>query len=340
MLLTIIIPLYNTEAFIKECLDSILAQQLSVEDFEVIVVDDGSTDKGPEIVSIYAEKFENFTLLKQANQGNGIARETGLKIAKGKYIYFFDSDDYVLSNTLKPLLDIATRENVDILRFNAKSTPDSFDSKEQPAYFDINQPFKVITGLEFLATNFYGPEVWYYFIKKDLIAKNHVSFVENHYIQDSFYTPLVYTLAKRTIDTGFDVYRYRQNIHSVTRKKTDAHIKKYNKSIEYGIERINDIRNAIPANEPYAKESNRMLKIKQQWYCVLYIIRFARSSNKTKLLNEKLKKMKTLGAFPLNSLNEGPYNTLQYKIITKVFNNKSLRNIFVHVYRTFYQITK
>ncbi len=340
MLLTIIIPLYNTEAFIKDCLDSILAQQLSVEEYEVIVVDDGSTDKGPEIVANYTSKYKNFTLIKQANQGNGIARETGLKKAKGEYIYFFDSDDYVLSNTLKPLLHIATRENVDILRFNARSTPNSFDINEKPKYFAAEQHFNTITGLEFLATKFYGPEVWYYFIKKDLLTKYNIRFVKDHYIQDSFYTPLVYIHAKRTIDTNFDVYRYRQNTQSVTRKKTDAHIKKYNESIAYGIERINEIRNAIPANEPFAKESNKMLNIKQQWYCVLYIIRFARSSNKTKLLNDKLKKMKTFGAFPLINLNEGPYKTLQYKIITKVFNNKLLRNIFVLAYRKYYQIAK
>jgi glycosyltransferase involved in cell wall biosynthesis len=340
MLLSIIIPLYNNEAYLEDCLESILAQQLKEDDYEVIIVDDGSTDQGLEIAESYKEKIKQFTLLQQKNQGNGIARENGLKHAKGAYIYFLDSDDYLLSNALGPLLKLAVNENLDLLRFDAKKTYNSFDPDEKFKFFDTKKNFEIITGLQFLAQNFYGPEVWHYFVKKEILTKNDIKFVKDHYIQDSFYTPLVYLHSKRTIDTRLDVYRYRQNVHSVTKKKTDAHIKRYNKSIAYGIERIHEIRKSIPKNKPFAEEADRMLRIKQQWYCSLYIIRFARSSNKTNILNKELKKLKALCAFPLNDLKEGPYDSIKYNVMRMVFNHQILRNIFILIYRKYYQIAK
>lgn len=91
--LSIIIPAYNVQEWIGECLDSMKA--LSRDDFEVIVVNDGSTDKTKEIVQSYADSFRHFQILDQMNQGLSLARNNGLSIAKGMYVFFCDSDDYI-----------------------------------------------------------------------------------------------------------------------------------------------------------------------------------------------------------------------------------------------------
>lgn len=340
MLLSIIIPLYNNESYIPDCLDSILTQQLNENDFEVIIVNDGSTDGSEAITKTYTQKYDNFHLINQENQGNGIAREKGLALAKGRYIFFVDSDDYLVSNTLNDLLNLMETKNLEILRFSAKNTYQSFNPDEKPRFFEIDKNNEVITGMQFLAEVYYSPEVWRFIVRKSLITDNNISYVPNHFIQDSFYTPEIYMPAKRTVYGELDVYRYRQNSGSVTRRKTDKHIRKYVDSIEFGIHRLSALIDSVPMTAPHAEKCAEMLKTKLQWYCMLYIIRFARCSNNTEELETKLRNMQNLGAFPLNELRGGPYDTIRYKIIRIIFNNRKLRNIFTNAYRKYYLFKK
>ena len=110
--ISIIIPVYNTEAFIKDCLDSIVAQTFT--DFEAIIIDDGSTDNGARIAAGYASSDSRFRLIGQPNKGPSEARNTGLKIMRGEYVTFVDSDDCVAPNFLETLFYIARLHQADI----------------------------------------------------------------------------------------------------------------------------------------------------------------------------------------------------------------------------------
>jgi len=101
MLLSIIIPVYNTEPFLRKCIDSLLVQKC---DLEIILVDDGSIDLSPKICDDYASKYKNIIVLHQLNQGVSIARKNGLTLATGVYVTFVDSDDYIDENMYSILL--------------------------------------------------------------------------------------------------------------------------------------------------------------------------------------------------------------------------------------------
>lgn len=114
---SIIIPMFNTEKYIGECLDSIMMQNFS--DYEVIVVDDGSTDGSCEIVSRYIKGKLNINLLKQKNSGVSAARNLGIEKARGKYIIFVDSDDFLVNESLEFLMNTLLENNdLDMLFFN------------------------------------------------------------------------------------------------------------------------------------------------------------------------------------------------------------------------------
>ena len=116
--LSIIVPMYNAESYISRCLDSILAQDLVKYNYEIIIVDDGSTDSSLKICKQYAIRYDFVKIYSQSNKGQGAARNYGLSIATGKYIFFIDSDDYVpKENFLSNILNIACTNNVDILEF-------------------------------------------------------------------------------------------------------------------------------------------------------------------------------------------------------------------------------
>ena len=114
---SIIIPVYNTEQYIRECLDSIVNQ--TFKDFECICIDDCSTDNSCDILKEYAQKDDRFVVLNLSeNRGQGNARNEGLKIAKGKYITFIDSDDYVINNYLDVLYNAIEKYNTDFVATN------------------------------------------------------------------------------------------------------------------------------------------------------------------------------------------------------------------------------
>lgn len=97
--ITIIVPVYNTENYIETCLKSLISQNL--DNFEIICINDGSTDNSFDILNKYAKHYGNIKILSQQNQGVSIARNNGLKIAKGDYVMFVDSDDWIEKNSLK-----------------------------------------------------------------------------------------------------------------------------------------------------------------------------------------------------------------------------------------------
>ena len=119
---SIIIPIYNVEKYLKQCLDSIVNQTL--KEIEIICVDDGSTDGSLEILKEYAQKDSRFIILQQKNKGAGSARNAGLRIAQGEYLYFLDSDDFAQIDLLEKTYTQITKTNTDICIFENNSYHD------------------------------------------------------------------------------------------------------------------------------------------------------------------------------------------------------------------------
>lgn len=113
--ISVIIPVYNVEQYLRECLDSVINQTL--KEIEIICVDDGSTDKSLEILKEYAQKDNRITVITQENLHAGVARNAGLAIAKGEYVHFLDSDDWVDLDTYEKLYDIAKKHPTKVIKF-------------------------------------------------------------------------------------------------------------------------------------------------------------------------------------------------------------------------------
>ena len=108
-LFSVIIPVYNVERFLEECVKSVLEQ--TFQNYEIILVDDGSTDNSRYIIEKYALDYDNFHAIHKENGGQGVARNLGLELAKGEYIHFIDSDDYIIPETYEKLYDMVTRKD-------------------------------------------------------------------------------------------------------------------------------------------------------------------------------------------------------------------------------------
>ena len=119
ILVSVIIPVYNVEKYIEETLISVLSQTLS--EIEIICINDGSKDRSGEIIRKYAKKDKRVIFLEQENQGQSVARNKGIELAKGEYLYFLDSDDLIETNALEILYNKSKKENLDLLLFDGCS---------------------------------------------------------------------------------------------------------------------------------------------------------------------------------------------------------------------------
>ncbi len=120
MRLSIILPVYNVAKFIPDCLDSLLCQDIPKSDYEIICVDDGSPDNSVEVIKSYQEKNDNIRLVSQENAGVSTARNNGIALAKGKYVWFVDPDDYIQANCLSAILSNLEKNDADLCEIGYK----------------------------------------------------------------------------------------------------------------------------------------------------------------------------------------------------------------------------
>ena len=223
MRLSIIIPCYNSAKTINRCLDSVYALPISESDFEVIVVDDGSTDDTVLLIERYREEHSNIILLRHlVNRNIGAARNTGLAVARGNTIAFVDSDDQIgagLISALKRMeeddLDMIAMR-VEILSVKeelvkAKSLPSAASNVYSGIQFQIDYPFWNIS-------------VWSYLYTSKLVKKAHYPFVEGAYFEDADYLFNYLHLAERMSYCDECGYRFFENPTSITHTFSFRHV--------------------------------------------------------------------------------------------------------------------
>ena len=140
--ISIIIPIYNAEDYLNECLDSVVNQTLS--DIEIICINDGSSDNSLSIVEEFATKDSRIKIISQKNNGQGSARNKGLNIANGKYIYFMDADDKIELNTLNDCYEIMEKDNLDFVMFQLINYDDENDVFYQENDYDMPKINKLV----------------------------------------------------------------------------------------------------------------------------------------------------------------------------------------------------
>lgn len=217
--LSIIVPVYNVEKYIRSCIESIFKQGLDDASFEVIIVNDGSTDRSMEMIEYIISQHRNITVINQDNKGLSIARNNGIANAKGKYILMPDSDDLLIENSLKPLLEIALESQADLIVADFKSMTDNEIEQTNISLLQLEMfNYREKTGEELFLEdlNPYHCYVWRTLYRNDFLKENNMSFVPGIYIQDVPFTHECYLKAKKCIRTYWLLNIYRKGHESAT----------------------------------------------------------------------------------------------------------------------------
>lgn len=196
MKLSIIIPAYNVEKLIVRCLGSVVNQDLLSNEYEIIIVDDGSVDKTYKVAKEFCLNRSNTFLLKQKNQKQGAARNNALKIAKGEYIWFVDSDDFIVKNVLSRLYTTAKKMNLDLLCFsNLRIDQKNLITKDNIAENII--PNKIYTGKEIINLKSINCGPCFCIFKREFLFNNELKFKEGVFYEDNEFMLKSYFFAKK-----------------------------------------------------------------------------------------------------------------------------------------------
>jgi len=217
--ISIIIPVYNVEQYLRACLDSVFVQSLA--NYEVICINDGSTDGSSSILDEYTAKHSNISLIHQKNKGLSAARNAGIRAAKGEYVFFLDSDDWLELDALKILVENQSGE--DIICFNGRryfengieEYPDKGIEESNLAGWDYYNKYALVP------TNFHFVCVVLRIYRREFLLHNNLFFTEGIYHEDNLFTPIACYYAKsvKIIPNTLYVYRIREGSITQTSNK-------------------------------------------------------------------------------------------------------------------------
>jgi len=210
--LSIIIPVYNVENYLKKCIDSVISEALS--DYEIILVNDGSTDSSPEICQSYAEAYpELIRFISKENGGLGSARNCGLEVASGEYVFFIDSDDYVCENAVKEMLSLIGGGH-DVYIFDLVPVTESGRSIGYMSGGDIAGEFSFD---EYRRLLFFPPNACNKLWKRSLFIETGIRFPGRVWYEDLYTIPKLYLHTKSIYYSPSPWYMYLHRSGSITR---------------------------------------------------------------------------------------------------------------------------
>ena len=235
MRLSIVVNMYNTAKYMPRCLETLLEQDISQSEYEIILVDDCSPDNSLEMAREYATKHRNVRVCAhEKNKGLAAARNTGIDAAKGQYLCFVDPDDYIEKNSLAALLKQMDEEQLDMLRFNYQKVDEEYNNMpdfEIEARFDYTP--KIMTGTEFLSHRLNTAcYVWAYIYRLEFVKNTGIRFFEGCFFDDTPWLPRILQKAQRVNVTPVRHQYYLQRSSSMVHaqneqailRKTDMHM--------------------------------------------------------------------------------------------------------------------
>jgi len=320
ILLSYIIPLYNSSQWLRKCLDSVLNQDIDESQVEIICINDGSPDNSAEIARSYQQEHPCVIVIDQENQGPSGARNNGMQYATGKYLAFVDPDDFVESNVYGALVKQMEDEQLDMLRFNFQVVNENYEPREKilsEKLFDYSP--QLMSGPEFIANRLdIACNIWRYIYRTDIIVKNNIWCYKGDYYDDTPWLPLVLMKAQRMNVCNTVVYDYLEREDSLVKSQSVASIKKKINGYYFLLETLIKQHSSLASFLPDVDMS--VLNGVSRWYCdmeahsvitLFSIIGLFNFENR----HECIRKVKEFGLLPLKGEKLVPKSLRKQRVI-------------------------
>lgn len=249
---SVIIPVYNAEKTLKRCLDSLLGQKR--QDVEIILINDGSSDRSGEIIDEYRNRFENIKLITQKNSGVSIARNQGLEIAEGTYITFVDSDDYVSSDYFQAMDEAGERDDSDLIVFAKDIEGKGIDERALYRKMCAAEPLEEKRKILLSSRIIFQPP--YKRFKKEIIEKACLRFIKGMHVGEDFNFCFSYMLECNTIKIEY------RKIYYIDVSENESLSRKYRADIDRQLYwEINEAVKTVDSSRLSSREKEELLLI-------------------------------------------------------------------------------
>lgn len=327
--LSIIIPLYNGAETIERALRSIYSQDIPDERFEVIVVNDGSTDGSEQLVARWAQRHPNLSIINQANSGPGAARNAGLAQARGQYIGFLDADDYYAGKHIERLLEIARENDAEIVIYETREINEADVEKDLATSADDNafseRVSPVMTGVE--TEDKAGKAGFlfccnYFLVKRELYERLGIRFDTTiYYGEDTIVSVTLLLHAERVVTTNILAHRYVLRPDGLCRsrdnEKKTRRVRSY-KAFVIAINRINE--------DHSGRKSRGYLLHRRRTALFTFFYLYGTFANpiSTRELRDAIKELRQEHIYPLCSFEDFGYSGLRHRLMLWLCNHEHL----------------
>ena len=300
MKLSVIIPYYNTNATIGQALDSLLDQDLEASEYEIIVVDDGSTEE-PVVLKDYAHRFPQVRYHRLAHAGLSPARNYALSVARGDWLYLCDSDDYVQPQVFGGIIAAAEANRLEMICARVKETRPGVPAAGTPRrnFAGVSAPQ---TGLDYLA-NPPAPictGVWQYLLKRSVLDSTGLSFPKLFYVEDRLFLYDLLPKVSRMAHIDVDLYCFVQRPASILHARMKNDCRGYADAMLLYLNKLNALI-SDPATPPLAAQSLRNRRDYDAYVILINVFRYA----SVKDTAYALRCLASLAAYPLKLIGSG-----------------------------------
>lgn len=334
MLLSVVVPAYDIEAYLGRCLQSLRDQDMGPDEYEVIVVDDGSTDDSRRVAQEHAAADPRVRVISQDNQGLSAARNAGTDAARGHFLYYVDGDDYVEAGSLRPVAEWMRRHRLEVVQVGARK----LDADEAPGArrheWSPEDTPDVVTGIDYMADHHVPAEVWWYMLERELLQRNDIRFELGRYLEDGIFTPSVLAAATRVAAIEYDVYRYIRRPGSIMRDSDPTQVARLVDGFERVVFGLEELRARTIADGRATPSFLDRLTVRQEGYVFFMLGRLVRASIPVRpTLPDALARLRAGGFYPLTVFPGEDYPGIRYRLLTEAFNRRFLLYPLAYAYR-------
>lgn len=265
--LSLIIPMYKVEQYLCRCLDSCLSQDIAYSDYELIIINDGSPDGCLSIAKDYQSRYDNVFIIDQVNQGLSVARNNGLKMATGQYVWFIDSDDWIEKNCLGRIIKKIKEDFPDLLQIGYRIVYDNPISETESRRGLLE---KTVTGKEAMMNTLVPAQAQLTLYRRDFLLSRSLMFYPGIYHEDSEFKPRVLFFAEKYSSLDYIVYNYYQRSQNSI-------------MATFNLKRGMDIIQVADSLYSFVHEMSMTGRIKRSYYCWITLV-----------LNQMLRGLQTL----------------------------------------------
>ncbi len=319
--LSFVIPMYNSEKYIADCLDSVLESDLPKGEYEVIIINDGSKDNGAEIAQEYSVKHDNFVYLTQENQGQSVARNYGIKEAQGEYVWCVDSDDRLVADLNYIFSFLKDHPDADII----KTKIVTFKEGQPVGFVQEDGTFIHNSGRGMLLSGYHPQSLCNMIFRKSIVVDNQLKLIEGIVSEDTELSHKIYAFAKSVYTFNYITYLYLYNPLSTTNFKDKRSVLREGKSNIIVSKSFNLFSKALKDSDSelsslfYYRSNNILLGL------LLSMISRRKEREGSGINQEVLNEMKRQGVYPL----KGNFDSLKKALCAKVLNIEPLTRLLI-----------